>query len=576
VQVHVVRVLPTHRAIALASCKSTSYGFCSLIGPQRNVSAVHDWSPRRTPPELAQQYRAEGFWQETTLGALLDPLITADAAKTFRVWSATRPWVGTIGDVHQRARVVAGGLRERGIGPGDVVATQLPNCPEAAAVFWGVALAGATIVPIVHFYGPKETSFIVRESGARLLVSADRFGWLDYEANLPLIQEAAPGLQETVVLSLERPALELGALGGTAPLDEVAVDDPGAIGLIAYTSGTTANPKGVLHSHRSICAEVTQLGRTQAPDQPRAHLNGAPMGHAIGMLGGLLLPIFQGHPIHLTDVWDPTAILAAMREDEVYSGSGATYFLLSLLDHPDLDEDHLAAMRYIGLGGASVPAAVAERATALGISIIRAYGSTEHPSTTGAMHHEPLERRIHTDGHPLAGVELRIVDDDGHAVPGGAPGEIWSRGPDLCAGYSDPALSAEVFDDDGWFHTGDIGVLDDAGWLTITDRKKDIILRGGETISPVEIEEVLARLPAVAEVAVVGAPDERLGERGCAFIRVAPDHDAPTLADLREHLAEVGLAKQKWPEDLRVVDDFPRTASGKIRKVDLRTSLRRR
>lgn len=554
-------------------CSSTKYPLSPLIGPQRNVSAVHDWSPRETPPELVRRYLADGSWGDTTLGAFLEPLIGQDASKVFRLWSATRPWVGTIGEVRDRARVVAGALRERGIGPGDVVASQLPNCPEAAAVFWGTTFAGATLVPIVHFYGPKETGFIVRESGARLLVTADRFGWLDYEANLPAIREVAPGLEETVVLSLERPPLELGAFAGAAHSPDVADDDPDAIGLVAYTSGTTANPKGVLHSHRSICAEVTQLGRTQAPDQTRAMLTGAPMGHAIGMLGGLLLPLFQGNPIHLTDVWDPTAILAAMREDDVYSGSGATYFLLSLLDHPDLGPDHLAAMRHIGLGGASVPVAVAERAIGLGISIVRAYGSTEHPSTTSALHSEPQEPRMLTDGHPLAGVELRMVDDEGSPVPSGTPGEIWSRGPDLCAGYSDPVLTAEAFDDEGWFHTGDIGVLDDAGWLTITDRKKDIILRGGETISPAEIEEVLARLPAVAEVAVVGAPDERLGERGCAFVRLAPDATAPTLDDLRAHLAEVGLAKQKWPEDLRVVEEFPRTPSGKIRKVDLRAML---
>jgi acyl-CoA synthetase len=534
---------------------------------------VTRWQARTTAPELANRYRDEGLWTDETLGALLHRLVDADAERTFRVWSATRPWQGTIGAVRELAHRVAGGLAERGIGPGDVVASQLPNCPEAAAVFWGVAFSGATLVPIVHFYGPKETGFILAESGARMLITADRVGWLDYEANLPALREQAPTLAEVVVLPMGEPAPQLGALASSALLTAPVADDPEGIALVAYTSGTTANPKGVLHTHHSICAEVTQLGLIQ-PDQPRALLNGAPMGHAIGMLGGLLLPLFMGHEIHLTDAWDPAAVLAAMLEAEVYGGSGATFFLTSLLDHPDFGPEHLAKMHHVGLGGASVPASVADRATALGISVMRSYGSTEHPSTTASSHDEPVERRTHTDGHALAGVELRMVDAHGRDVPPGEPGEIWSRGPDLCAGYTDPALTAAAFDADGWYHSGDIGVLAPDGWLTITDRLKDVIIRGGETISPAEIEEVLARMPQVAEVAVVGAPDARLGEHGCAFVRVAPGADAPTMDDLRAHLAGVGLAKQKWPEDLRVVDELPRTASGKVRKVDLRTRLR--
>lgn len=529
---------------------------------------------RPTPPELARRYHAEGLWGDVTLGTYLQRLIDDDAHRTFQVWSASRPWQGTIGQVRGMARRIAGGLRERGIGPGDVVASQLPNCPEAAAVFWGVAFAGATLVPIVHFYGPKETSFILRESGARLLVTADRSGWLNYEANLPAVRAEAPELAEVIVVPMGEPPPQLGAFAASEPVEEPVVADPGAAALVAYTSGTTADPKGVLHTHRSICAEIGQLGRIQ-PVQNRALLNGAPMGHAIGMLGGLLLPLFMGHPVHLTDAWDPAAVLAAMEtSDEVYAGSGATFFLLSLLDHPDLGPQHLAKMRYIGLGGSSVPAAVGERATELGISVFRSYGSTEHPSVTAASHDEPVERRIHTDGHALAGVDLRVVDDDGRPVHPGTPGEIWSRGPDLCGGYTDAQLTAAAFDDEGWYHSGDVGVLDPDGWLTITDRLRDIIIRGGETVSPVEVEEVLARLPQIAEVAVVGAPDDRLGEHGAAFVRVAPGAEAPSLDDLRRHLAAVGLAKQKWPEELHVVDDLPRTPSGKVRKVDLRARLR--
>ena len=199
-------------------------------------------------------------------------------------------------------------------------------------------------------------------------------------------------------------------------------------------------------------------------------------------------------------------------------------------------------MTSIGLGGAPVPAAVGDRAESLGISIIRSYGSTEHPSTTGATHDEPATKRNYTDGHPLAGRGAAPRRRWATGEPG-QPGEILSRGPDLFAGYTDPELTAEAVDADGWYRTGDIGVLDEDGWLTITDRKKDIIIRGGENVSAAEVEELLVRLTGVAEVAVVAAPDERLGEHGCAFIRPPPGVDRPR----RSTTSGTTSRRQAWP-----------------------------
>jgi acyl-CoA synthetase (AMP-forming)/AMP-acid ligase II len=433
-------------------------------------------------------------------------------------------------EVHQMARRVAGGLRRRGVGPGDVVAFQMPNCVEAAALFYGTALLGAAVVPVVHFYGQKEVGFIEGDARPALFLNQDD-------------------------------AVELAASADT--LDAPLATDPGGVALIAYTSGTTANPKGVIHTHRSIVAESQQLSANQPLDQ-RPLLVGAPVGHAIGMLSGLLIPLVKGRSVHLIDKWDPADVLAAMVAGNLTAGSGSTYFLTSLLDAPEFGDEHLARMRFIGLGGSPVPAAVAERATALGISLVRSYGSTEHPSTTGSLHEFPLEKRLYTDGRPLPGVELRLADD----------GEILSRGPDLFAGYTDKELTAEAIDADGWYHTGDIGVLDDDGFLTITDRKKDVIDRGGEKVSAVEVEEILAHIPGVAEVAVVAAPDARLGEHGAAFFRMQAGIDPPDLAAVQAALQSADLARQKWPEEVHAVDEFPRTASGKVRKVELRQRLR--
>ncbi len=343
--------------------------------------------------------------------------------------------------------------------------------------------------------------------------------------------------------------------------------------VIAYTSGTTADPKGVVHTHRTIGAEVRQLGSMRAAGG-RHTLTGAPVGHAMGMLGALLIPVLNGDPVHLTDVWDPPRLLALMTEFRLACGSGATYFLTSLLDHPDRTDDHLELMHFIGLGGSTVPSSVAERATAQGLSLVRMYGSTEHPSITGSYHTDPEGQRLATDGRPLAGVEIRLLDDLGRPVADGQPGEIWSRGPDCCMGYTDPALTAALFDSDGWYRTEDVGVLDDTGFLTITDRKKDVIIRGGENVSAVEVEELLLNVDGVAEAAVVAGPDPRLGEQVCAFLRMEPGADPVDLTAVRHRLDAAGLARQKWPEQIRAVDELPRTPSGKVKKEELRRRLR--
>jgi len=531
---------------------------------------------RVTPPELAARYIERGHWDDRTLGQLLDSYLRAEPDLEFRIWSDTRPYRGTYRSVHELSARVAGGLAARGVGPGDVVAFQMPNWVEAAATFWGLSLLGAVIVPIVHFYGPHEVAFILRESGARLHLSADRFGHSDYLESLDAVLPQAPAVEAVIVAGdTSGSHVPFATLLDADPLLAPVHVDPAAPAFIAYTSGTTASPKGVVHSHRSAGAEVRdKIDFRVLPAGDPPNLVGAPISHAIGMLGALLAPLAWREPVHVTDVWDPPKVLAAMLEAGVTSGSGSPFFLASLLDCPDFTDEHLKLIRHVAIGGAPVPAAFAERVTELGISIVRGYGSTEHPSTTSSLHDDPLDKRLYTDGHVQPGIEVRIVDDDGRALSPGEWGEIQSRGPDLCSGYTDPALTAEAFDADGWYSTGDIGFLDDDGYLHVTDRKKDIIIRGGEKVSAVEVEELLHRIDGIAEVAVVPAPDARLGEHGCAFFRVLPGHDAPDLEKVRAHLDEAGLARQKWPEEVRAVDDFPRTPSGKIKKYELRNELR--
>lgn len=503
---------------------------------------------RPIPAALIQRYTEEGWWTAETLGQFTARHVAKVADAGFRVHSGVRPYAGTIGEVDRTARRLANGLQQRGVRAGDVVAFQLPNWMEAAAVFWAAAYLGAVVVPIVHFYGRRELTHILADSNARAFVTAAKFGRMAYEpevsAHIPIVAVVGTSFEDL--------------LADEPMVGEVATE-PGSAALIAYTSGTTSAPKGVIHSHQTITCEARQLAAGQPPDMGR-QLTAAPVGHFIGMLGAFLLPLMHGWPIDLIDVWEAGRALGLMKSDGLNVGGGAPYFVTSLLEHPDFTQDHLAHMRYAGLGGASVPATVTRRLAGMGVTVFRAYGSTEHPSITGSRYDEPEDKRLFTDGTALPGVEVRIADD----------GEIVSRGPDLCLGYTDESLTDRAFDEQGWYHTGDIGAMDADGYLTITDRKSDIIIRGGENISAAEVEEVLSTMDGVAEAVVVAVPDARFGERAAAVLRLVSGAAAPTIDTLRAHCGSAGLARQKWPEYLQVVSDYPRTASGKIQKYLVR------
>ncbi|WP_068279103.1 AMP-binding protein [Aldersonia kunmingensis] len=506
---------------------------------------------RTIPDDLCRRYVAEGWWRSETIGSLLADRLAAAPDVEFVVHSDVRPWSGTFGDVELVARRLAAGLSARGVGAGDVVAFQLPNWMEAAATFWASSFIGATVVPIVHFYGRKELTHILAAAQPKVFITAERFGRLVYEpdvsADVPVVGVVGRDFDDLLA---------------DEPMAGTIATDPAAPALIAFTSGTTSAPKGVVHSHLTLGFEARQLVGRNSGDNKK-NLTATPVGHFIGMVGAFFIPVMQGLSVHLADVWDPGRALALMESDGLAVGGGPPYFVTSLLDHPDFTPAHLANVKQVGLGGSVVPAAVTRRIADLGIMVFRAYGSTEHPSITASRNEAPEDKRLLTDGCALPGVEIRLAED----------GEILSRGPDLCLGYLDQALTDTVFDSDGWYHTGDVGVLDADGYLTVTDRKADLIIRGGENISAMEVEEVLLGLPAVAEAIVVAAPDERLGERVAAVLRIRPEALMPSLEQVRAHFEAEGVARQKWPELLREVEDYPRTASGKVQKNVIRETL---
>ncbi len=526
------------------------------------------WQPRPVPADLAAHYRAEGWWTDDTLGATVAQGLGAMADIGFTVRSKVRPWRGNFAEVDRAARSLAAALQGFGVGAGDVVVFQLPNWVEAGITFWAASYLGAVVVPIVHSYGAKEVAYILDSVAPDVVVTADRFGSADYLSTYDALLADRPGprwlvVGDTPAASLPPRAAPFGSLLDGDPLAELTPVDPDAPTIVAFTSGTTRNPKGVVHSHRTILCETRQLNDlfpTGGPPQ----ITGSPVGHFIGMVNAFLVPLLRVRAVNLIDVWEPGEVLRLMLEDGLGMSGGAAFFLTSLLDHPDFTDEHLALMPFAGLGGSSVPIALMRRATDLGMKAFRSYGSTEHPSITGCSLDDPEDKRLTTDGRVLSGVELRLDEI----------GEISSRGPDCCLGYTDPELTAAMFGDDGWYRTGDVGVLDDEGYLTITDRISDVIIRGGENISAQEVEELLMGLDAIGEVSVVAAPDARLGEHAAAVLSVRAGRTAPTLAEVRAHLAAAGLAKQKWPESLHEVAAFPRTPSGKVQKFRLRDQLR--
>ena len=532
---------------------------------------------RQLPDDLRRRYLEDGSWSDESLGDLVDRSLRAATRARIRIWSDRRPWTGTYSDVHDEALRLVAGLRERGIAPGSVVAFQIPNWREAVVAFYGLALGGYVLVPIVHIYGRREVEFILRQCGAVAYLSAASFGHVDYCAIIDAIGSDLADLRFHVVV-------DGGSGSGSSDVERIgwdefvsgAIDDSGPVSVdpdevvvLAFTSGTTNVPKGVVHTHRTLLAELAHM----APWMGEPNLMGSPVTHATGMLGAVLAPVQLGQDIHLIDRWDPDRVLEIMLEAGIGAGTGAPVFLASLLYHPDFTDEHSDMIKQIGLGGAPVPVSLAETAASRGILLIRAYGSTEHPSVTGCTFDQPVDKRHSTDGRPLAGVEIRIVDEAKVDVEPGTAGEILSRGPDLCMGYTDTSLTAAMFDDEGWYQTGDMAVMDEEGFVTITDRVADVIIRGGENISAVEVEEAMMRLPGVAEVAVVAARDERLGEHACAFVRLVDPETMLTLETVIGHLGDLGLTRQKWPEELRLVSEFSRTATGKIRKVDLRAQF---
>jgi cyclohexanecarboxylate-CoA ligase len=488
------------------------------------------------------------------------------------VHSDVNPTSTTLSALVDESCRIAAGLVSSGVQPGDVVAVQLPNWRECFTAHAAAWLCGAVVLPIVPIYGPAEVAFIVRQSGARVLILARELRKRDAATTLAAVTDV-PGLDLRIVVGDPLPGtrsyteLAESAATGFTP---IATPDPHDRCLLVYTSGTTAEPKGVQHTHASLLGEIRAMDEMRSAGAELTTLSVFPSGHIAGTLG-ILRMLCRGNPTIVMDSWNAEQAARLIERHSVNSSGGAPIHLSGILDIAARDGSDLSSLREYTTGAAGVAGTLIRRAAEFGVGAFRCYGSSEHPTISSGRPEDPLDRRADTDGRVCPGTEVAIVDDDGRAVTPGAPGEILTRGPELFSGYTDSAHTRAAMAD-GWFRTGDIGRLDADGYLTITDRKKDIIVRGGENISSKEVEDVLGSHPAIAEAAAIGAADDAYGERVCAFVVVNPGQRFG-LSDAAEHFADCGLARQKTPERIVVVTELPRTASGKIQKHLLRAQL---
>jgi cyclohexanecarboxylate-CoA ligase len=487
----------------------------------------------------------------------------------------------TLGALVSDAEKVAAALQARGVGPGDVVAVQLPGSYEGAVVQAAVGLCGAVLLPVVMIYGPRELDFVLRRSGATAVVLPREHRGRPHGAVVLGGLPSLPALKLAVVVGdaapgdspIEHGAAEHGATGYADLIGQPGgpyrkpSPDPGDRAVLMYTSGTTAEPKGVQHSHRTLLAEATS--RVYTYSGPRARSLGLfPPGHIAGLLS-LLRILLLGTPTVIMQAWDAALAARLIDRHAVTSSGGAPVQLSGLLDQHAMGTAALATLREFLTGAAPVPPSLIRRADAAGITAFRSYGSSEHPTVSAGTIADSPDKRAGTDGQLLAGNEIRLVDPHGRDVAAGRDGEILTRGAELFTGYTDAALNAAAFLPGGWFRTGDVGRLDADGYLTVTDRLKDIIIRGGENISAKEVEDLLITHPAIADVAVIAAPDPAMGERVCAVVVPRPGFSFG-IDEARAHFTAAGAARQKTPEVIVLADELPRTPSGKVRKEVLR------
>jgi cyclohexanecarboxylate-CoA ligase len=527
-----------------------------------------------TPDRIASM-TAAGYWRNETVDVYLDRWARERPDKTAAVDASGRLTWSQLARTVER---VAYGLGEHGIGAGSVISCQLPNWTEFVVLALAATRLGAILNPIPPTYRANELRFILETLEAQALVVPRRFRSFDYvemaeglRANAPRLERVwvargTPGRDMLPFAALLETAWETRA--GRRPL---AGTDPNAVTEVIFTSGTTGEPKGVMHTSNTVLSIIYPLIERLGFSERDVTLMSSTFGHQTGFLYGYSMTVLLGGRGVWLDVWNAEEAARLIAAERVTFSMGATPFLQDLTGTPALERHDASSLRLFISAGAPIPRKLVEDARRrLGCAISAGWGMTENGCVTCNGLDDPDEKVFGTDGAPLPGMEVAIVDDDGVRLPAGVEGNLLVSGHSQFVGYwKRPEFTREAHTADGWFKTGDRGVIDEGGYLSITGRSKDLIIRGGENISAFEVENALFTHPKVSGIALVAMPDARLVERACAFVIPRPGAP-PTLAELVDYLEARKLARHKFPERLELVSEFPMTPSGKVQKYKLR------
>ncbi|HCQ0338830.1 TPA: medium-chain fatty-acid--CoA ligase [Escherichia coli] len=524
-------------------------------------------------------YRQQGLWGDASLAdywqqtarAMPDKIAVVDNHGASYTYSA----------LDHAASCLANWMLAKGIESGDRIAFQLPGWCEFTVIYLACLKIGAVSVPLLPSWREAELVWVLNKCQAKMFFAPTLFKQTrPVDLILPL-QNQLPQLQQIVGVDKLAPATSSLSLSqiiaDNTPLTTAITVHGDELAVVLFTSGTEGLPKGVMLTHNNILAsERAYCARLNLTWQD-VFMMPAPLGHATGFLHGVTAPFLIGARSVLLDIFTPDACLALLEQQRCTCMLGATPFVYDLLNLLEKQPADLSALRFFLCGGTTIPKKVARECQQHGIKLLSVYGSTESSPHAVVNLDDPLSRFMHTDGYAAAGVEIKVVDDARKTLPPGYEGEEASRGPNVFMGYFDePELTARALDEEGWYYSGDLCRMDEAGYIKITGRKKDIIVRGGENISSREVEDILLQHPKIHDACVVAMPDERLGERSCAYVVLKAPHHSLSLEEVVAFFSRKRVAKYKYPEHIVVIEKLPRTASGKIQKFLLRKDIMRR
>ena len=533
------------------------------------------------PPSRVAAGRQSGLWPDRLLTDYLDEAVSANPDRVAIVECRTEAERKTTLSYRQLQRLstrMGLGLAAAGIGAGDVVAMQLPNWWQFTALHLACLRIGAVLNPLMPIFREHELAYMLAFAQAKIAIVPHRFRGFDHPAMLRGLQSDLPSLERILVVEgsgIE--ALESALLiprwedeAGAAAVLEERRPDPNAVALLLYTSGTTGAPKAVMHSSNTVLSMVLAYVRRVELTPVDNVLMASPLAHLTGFAYGQMLPIVLGTKSVLQDVWSPEVAVRLIQDEAVTFTMGATPFLADLTYAQAIAHHDISSLRTFMSAGAPIPRVLVERASAaLDVMVLSGWGMTENGAATITRRSDPPAKVFGTDGTGVDGLEIRVVDPaTGAPAAPNTEGRLQARGVQQFLGYL-KRPEAHDTDENGWFETGDLASMDEDGYIRISGRGKDIIIRGGENIPIVEVEEILYRHPAVQDAAIVAMPDERLGERGCVFLTLR-EGASMSLPELTDFLGEQKVAKPYWPERVEVIEAMPRTPSGKIQKFKLR------